>query len=275
MPPETALRRLKESLQRHTSLAVAFSGGVDSTLLLAVARQVVSGRLLAVTARSPLHPGLELRDAEKTVKIIGVEHTIFDSAEMASEDFLANTGQRCYICKRILFKAIFDIAAKAGIAAVAHGANVDDTTDYRPGMAAAEEMGVVAPLVEAGLGKAQIRTLSRKLDLATWDKPAMACLASRIPYGTPITQQALAMIEAAESALHRAGFAACRVRHHGDTARIEVAPGNRLALMAEPVRTDISRQLKLIGFSYVCVDMDGYVQGSLNRPLKIQDRGFK
>jgi uncharacterized protein len=190
---------------------------------------------------------------------------------MTDPGFIANPPDRCYTCKQLIFAEIIRIAASMGMKRVAHGVNLDDLGDYRPGLKAAEEMGVMAPLAEAGLTKADIRVLSRRMRLPTWNKPSMACLASRIPYGRPITPEALKMVEAAEEVLQRLGFYGCRVRHHGEVARIEVVPGDLKKAMHPEVRADILESLRTIGFRHVAVDLEGYVQGSLNRALIKKD----
>jgi uncharacterized protein len=188
-------------------------------------------------------------------------------AEMAAPGFVANPPERCYTCKQLIFGEIIHIAASMGVQRIAHGVNVDDLGDYRPGLKAAEEMGVAAPLVEAGLTKADIRALSRRMRLPTWNKPSMACLASRIPYGCPITPATLKMVEAAEEILLGLGFSGCRVRHHGDVARIEMAARDVGKAVRPAVRSQILKGLKDIGFTHVALDLEGYVQGSLNRAL--------
>ncbi len=184
---------------------------------------------------------------------------------MALPDFRANEKGRCYICKKNMLTRVLEISAENNIPHVAHGANLDDLNDYRPGFKAAREMGVIAPLMDAGLAKADIRALSKTMNLETWDKPAMACLASRIPYQTPITPEILKMVERAEAILMDLGFNACRLRHHGPVARIEVPPDRIAALLAEPLRKKIVRRLHEIGYLHVSLDLEGYVQGSLNR----------
>lgn len=261
-------RRLEEILGRMDGLVVAFSGGVDSTFLLAVARRVLGDRVTAVTAESPLHSRREHQAAVAIARRLGARHRLAAAGEMAIPEFVANNRDRCYVCKKHVLGEVLRIAAQEGAPHVAHGVNVDDLGDYRPGLKAAEEMGVRAPLLEAGLTKSEIRTLSRRMRLPTWNKPSMACLASRIPYGTPITAEALGKVESAEEVLHAAGFKAFRVRLHGPVARIEVDDRGLKKLMAGPLRADIVQQLRALGFQHVAVDLEGYVQGSLNRGLE-------
>jgi len=264
-------KRLIGILQAYDGLVVAFSGGVDSTFLLAAAKEALGDRVTAVTADSPIHSRREIREALETAKALGVKHIVVPFAEMTAPGFVANPPDRCYTCKQIIFAEIIRIAASVGVERVAHGVNLDDLGDYRPGLKAAEEMGVVAPLADAGLTKADIRALSRRMRLPTWNKPSMACLASRIPYGRPITPEALKMVEAAEEVLQRLGFYGCRVRHHGEVARIEVVPGDLKKTMHPAVRAEILESLRKIGFRHVAVDLEGYVQGSLNRALAKKD----
>lgn len=261
-------KRLMAILKAYERLAIAFSGGVDSTLLLAAAREALGDGVAAVTVDAPIHSRRELREAGEIAGMLGVRHLVVPLAEISAPEFAANPPDRCYACKRILFAEIFQAAAGFGAQRVAHGVNLDDLSDYRPGLKAAEEMGVVAPLAEAGLNKADIRALSRRMGLPTWNKPSMACLASRIPYGRPITPQSLTMVEAAEEILQGLGFSGTRVRHHGDVARIELAVRDMQKAMRPAVRAFISEKLKGIGFTHVSLDLDGYLTGSLNRALK-------
>ena len=271
-------KRLIAILKAYDRLVVAFSGGVDSTFLLAASQEAIGDRVTAVTADSPIHSRREIREAIETAKALGVKHIVVPFAEMTVPGFAANPPDRCYTCKQLIFAEIIRMAGSMGVERVAHGVNLDDLGDYRPGLKAAEEMGVAAPLVEAGLNKADIRALSRRMGLPTWSKPSMACLASRIPYGRPITPEALKMVEAAEEILQGLGFSGCRVRHHGDVARIEMAARDVNRATRPVVRSQLLKGLQAIGFTHVAVDLEGYVQGSLNRALEGQGakgRGVK
>jgi uncharacterized protein len=261
-------KRLISILTMYDSLVVAFSGGVDSTFLLATAKEALEDRVTAVTADSRIHSRREIQEALDTAKRLGVRHVMLPLAEMTAPEFVANPPERCYHCKQLVFGEIMRIAAQMGAQRVAHGVNLDDLDDYRPGLKAAAEMGVAAPLVEAGLTKADIRALSRQMGLPTWNKPSMACLASRIPYGRPITAQALKMVEASEELLFDMGFSGCRVRHHGEVARIETAVRDLSKALRPELRPRIIEGLKTIGFKHVAVDLEGYVSGSLNRAIK-------
>jgi uncharacterized protein len=259
--------KLVRFLESFDCLAVALSGGVDSAVLLAEARAVLGERVIALTARSPIHSQRDVADAKKLAAEMRVPHLIVDSHEIDHAGFLANTEQRCYICKKIVFSQLAETAAQKGFSTLAHGANFDDMGDYRPGMKAAIELGVVAPLLEAKLTKADVRQLARQRELAVWNKPAMACLATRFPYGTPITLEKLEQVRQAEQVLESAGFQNFRVRCHGNVARIEVPSDHLPELFTDPLRSRIVDRLREIGFVHVAADLEGYVSGSMNRAL--------
>ena len=261
--------RLISILKGYGSLLVAYSGGVDSSFLLAVAHEALKNNLLAVTAASPLHPEWETREAADFANILGVEHMIIQSRIMHRADFISNTKERCYLCKKYLIEELLKISNYRNIQYVAHGANVDDLSDYRPGFAAAQEMGIKAPMVDAGLTKNDIRRLSKQMNLSTWNKPQMACLASRIPYGTAITEKDLKMVTQAEQVMYGLGVTGCRVRIHGKVARIEVDAGDIERILDPKTRSVILEKFRKIGFSHVAVDLEGYCQGSMNRDLTL------
>jgi uncharacterized protein len=268
---ETAHRKKKvlvETLRSIESLLIAYSGGVDSTFLLAVAHEVIGSRVMAVTATAPFYPTREVREALDFTLQHGIEHVVISSEALNLPDFQANRPDRCYHCKAFLFGKLRDFAEQRGIRYIAHAANVDDRGDYRPGSKAAEEAGALAPLLDAGMDKKEIRYLSREMGLPTWNKPAMACLASRIPYGDSITEEKLKMIEEAETVLAAEGLGQFRVRCHGALARIEVEKQDFERISATPLREIIVSKLKKAGFLYVSMDLEGYVTGSLNRVLQ-------
>jgi uncharacterized protein len=264
---QTAKERLTACLKAYDNLLVAFSGGVDSTLLVAMAQQVIGPAVVALTAESPIQPPHEINNAHQLAIDLGIRHVRLHSQEMSLSDFIANRPDRCYVCKKKLFQDVFSYARESGFAHVAHGANLDDLKDFRPGLRAATEMGVVAPLIDAGLTKSDIRRLARQMGLPNWNQAAGACLASRIPYGHKISVRNLKMVAQAEEILHDHGFDACRVRHHGPVARIEVPFPDIAKLLREPFRQKIVDRLRAIGFAHVALDMEGYRQGSLNRGL--------
>ncbi len=264
------LSLLKENLSRLDALIIAFSGGVDSTFLLKVATEVLGQRVLAVTARSSTYPEREYREAVEYARIMEAEHLVIESEELDVAGFADNPPNRCYLCKHELFGKITEIAKEKDISWIADGSNVDDLGDYRPGMEATRELGVISPLREAGLTKADIRELSRQLDLPTWDKPAFACLSSRFPYGQKITGEALKRVDAAEQLLLDTGFRQVRVRDHGELARIEVAPEERKRFFDEALLDTLYEAFKAIGYRYTALDLKGYRTGSMNEALNLK-----
>lgn len=264
-------KRLQAILEKIGKVTVAFSGGVDSTFLLKAAKDALGrGNVLAVTAASETYPSSELKDAKRLAKKIGVRHMIIRTREFDDAAFRDNPPRRCYYCKTELFSRIRKIAGQKGFKHIADAANYDDRKDFRPGSRAAKEKGVASPLKEAHLTKDDIRRLSRKLGLPTWDKPSYACLASRIPYYEPITKRKLKMIEEAEDILRARGrFGQVRVRCHGDIARIEVEPREIGKFFKGKLSSGIVKQFRALGFKYVTVDLRGYRTGSMNPvPLK-------
>ncbi len=260
-------KKLKDHLASLGSLAVGFSGGVDSAFLLAAAHEALGDSMIAVTARSRFVPESDLGEATAFCKERGIRHFIVDFDPLADATVRSNPPDRCYYCKKKVFGAIMDKAREHGIEYVADGSNADDRNDYRPGARAVEELGIVSPLQEAGLTKAEIRELSKSMGLPTWKKPSAACLASRIPYGEEITEEKLSRIDAAESFLKSLGFTNMRVRSHGDLARIELAPDETGRMADDGLRKAVSDKLKELGFTYVTVDLEGYRMGSLNKEL--------
>jgi len=264
---KTKYERLDEILKNLQSVAVAFSGGVDSALLLKMAKDALPGKAVAFTARSETYPESELEGALRVAKLIGVTCIVIETSELGIECFSDNPPDRCYYCKKELFTRIRQEAQKRELQHVIDGANADDVSDYRPGSRAGAEVGVRSPLREAGLTKKDIRLLSKELALPTWNKPAYACLASRFPYGEKITENKLKAVADAEELLRRLGFSNFRVRHHGTIARIEVPKNEIQNAVKEEIRDKITTGLKQLGFTYVTIDLEGYRTGSMNEPL--------
>ena len=263
---EKRLEELESVVAPYGSALVAFSGGVDSSLALAIsARALPKGKVLAVTSNNETYLPSELDLARDFAASLGVEHLVVNTRELDDPNYASNPTNRCYFCKSTLYSDLARIAGEKGYACVVDGANKDDEGDYRPGRKAAKELGVVSPLSLAGVGKAEVRELARRLGLPTWDKPALACLSSRFPYGQEITPEKLAQVARAEEFMRSRGYGQVRVRHHGEIARLEVGAQEMERAFAE--REEISAELKTAGFLYVTLDLAGYTPGSLNAVL--------
>jgi uncharacterized protein len=270
-PPTVKAASLTRALDRLPSLIIAYSGGVDSAYLAYAATRALGDRALCVTADSPSYPQRHREMAARLAAAFGFRHEFIRTAEMSRAEYRANPANRCYYCKHELYTHLTAIARERGIAVIADGSNADDRGDYRPGRQAAREFGVRSPLDEAGLTKAEIRELSRVAGLPTWDEPASACLSSRIPYYSEVTEEKLDQIERAEEAVRALGFRVLRVRHHGEVARLEVAREEMPRLLAADVARRVDLALRAIGFRFVAVDLRGYRIGSLNEGVVLED----
>jgi uncharacterized protein len=266
-PAEEKERLLLERLAGTGSLLVALSGGADSAYLAWAAQRALGPRALAITALSASYSAYDRQRVEEFLRAVPIAHEFIQTRELENPAYLANQPDRCYYCKDELFSAMDALVSARGFATVAYGMNADDTIDFRPGHRAAAEHRVLAPLLDAGLRKAEIRLLSQRAGLPTWDRPASACLASRLPYGTQVTPERLALVEQGEAVLRELGFRQFRVRLHERMARVEIAPDELPRALAPEMAAVLAARLKALGFTYVTLDLEGYRQGSLNESL--------
>jgi pyridinium-3,5-biscarboxylic acid mononucleotide sulfurtransferase len=267
LSPQQKETALLVRLRELPSVIVALSGGADSAYLAWAAQQALAGRALSITALSPSFSAHDRAAVDEFVRSFQIHHEFIATHEMENPAYRANAADRCFFCKDELFSVLDTLAQQRNFAAVAYGVNADDTLDFRPGHRAAQQHRVLAPLLDSGLRKSEIRELSRRADLPTWDRPASACLASRIPYGTQVTPERLALVERGEAALRELGFRQFRVRLHEQLARVEISPDEMPRALSPEMSAAIARALKAAGFSYVALDLEGYRQGSLNEAL--------
>lgn len=268
----TKLETLKSILAEMESVLISYSGGVDSTFLLKVASDVLKDKAIAVTASSEIHSSKELEEAKKNAKMLGVRHFVINTNELDNENFVSNTPERCYYCKKELFYKLIELAKQYGLNYVIDGSNYDDESDFRPGMKAASEFGIKSPLKDGKFTKEEIRLLSKEMNLPTWDKPSFPCLSTRFPYGTKITREKLVRIESAEDFLARFGIRQLRVRDHGDIARIEVLKEDMHIFLDNAISREITDKFNALGYMYITLDIQGYRTGSMNPLFKNERR---
>jgi uncharacterized protein len=264
---EVKEQNLRALIRSYCSVIVAFSGGVDSAYLAYVANEELGDRALAATGDSASYPTFQRELAEQLTTSFRIRHRVILTEEFDDPNYTSNPANRCYYCKSELYAKIYNLACDDGFDIICDGTNADDVGDYRPGREAAREMGVRSPLLECGMTKSEIRELSRRAGLPTWNEPASACLSSRVPYGQVVTIEKLSMVDKAEMALKQLGFRQVRVRHHGDVARIEIAEDEMLRALDPEMTRRMSTALKALGFKYVTLDLEGYRTGSLNEAL--------
>ncbi len=258
------LECVKNILSEMQSILLAYSGGVDSTFLLKVAKDVLKDKAIAVTATSEIYPLRELEEAKKNTKMLGAKHIIISTNELDDPNFVSNTLERCYYCKKKLFSKLFELAKQYGLNYMIDGSNYDDVSDFRPGMRAASEFDVKSPLKDAKLTKEEVRNLSKKMNLPAWDKPSFPCLATRFPYGSKITREKLLKVDQAEGFLAEFGIRQLRVRDHGDIARIEVLKEEMHIFLNEDISKKIVDRFRALGYTYICLDLFGYKRGSMS-----------